>query len=204
MTTETERVASAEEVERVARAISATRMKLQKDPTGANLPRDLWEQSVPHATAAIAAMRPVDDEVVSVLREARAEIQRLLDRYGAAHSAVVLSRIDRALSRSAEPVQGSLLGRDAKLNELILLAMVAAANEQGSGYDQAVLKRHADHAAGLWADHIAVQGEVTEAMVKAGLEEYRNQPPGTINLTTIYLAMQSEAMKAEDAQEDGE
>lgn len=45
-----------QEVERVARAISAARMKLLKDPLGERLPDDLWRQSIPHAERAIAAM----------------------------------------------------------------------------------------------------------------------------------------------------
>lgn len=50
----------------------------------------------------------------------------------------------------------SPIGKDAKLNELIFLSMVAALNELGKGYDQPTLKKHADHAAKLWSQHTAL------------------------------------------------
>lgn len=50
----------------------------------------------------------------------------------------------------------SPIGKDAKLNELILLAMLWACSEQGSGYDQAILKKSADHAAKLWFEHLSI------------------------------------------------
>lgn len=44
----------------------------------------------------------------------------------------------------------SPLGANPKLDELMLLVAVAAANESGHGYDLGVLKRHAERAAELW------------------------------------------------------
>ena len=71
-------------------------------------------------------------------------------------------RIITALSR--ETAVRSPIGRDAKLNELITLAMMAAFDELGKGCDLGVLRRHADRAAELWQQHC--ETDVTPEMIR--------------------------------------
>ena len=60
-------------IERAARAIAARKCGLIKDPTGARLPDDIWQQAIPDARAAIDAMRTekyelLDTRLRNVLR----------------------------------------------------------------------------------------------------------------------------------------
>jgi hypothetical protein len=59
--------------------------------------------------------------------------------------------------------QRSPIGRNAKLNEIIALAMLAANDEEGRGYNLEVVRKHADHAAKLWAQHLAALTVAGEA-----------------------------------------
>jgi hypothetical protein len=77
------------------------------------------------------------------------------------------------------------LGPNPKLNELMFLVATTAASESGNGYDQAVIKKHADRAAKRWEEHVAR----TEPSTVEGLVEDAAK--------TVYASMQWAARKAE-------
>lgn len=127
--------------------------------------RPLGDEYRRRARAVLATLEPQGDETCSTCGAAKPEENVFCSN---AYHVPELA----AFVRTPDDIRE--LGSNPKLDELIVLAAVAAASESGNGYDLSVLRRHANRAASLWYAQLPV-AEALRPFADA-LDEWGDDP----------------------------